>query len=37
MRPALHKALPLKQARDAHRMIASHEVVGKLALLPWAA
>ena len=37
VRPALHKALPLKQARDAHRMIASHEVVGKLALLPWAA
>ena len=37
VRPALHKALPLKQARDAHRMIASHEVVEKLALLPWAA
>jgi NADPH:quinone reductase-like Zn-dependent oxidoreductase len=37
VRPALHKTLPLKQAREAHQMIASHEVVGKLALLPWAA
>ena len=30
VRPALHKALPLKQARDAHRMIASHEVVERV-------
>lgn len=34
---ALHKALPLSQAREAHRMMANAEVIGKLALLPWAA
>ena len=37
VRPALHKTLPLGEAREAHRMIARAEVVGKLALLPWAA
>ena len=37
IRPALHKTLPLREAREAHRMIANHDVVGKLALLPWAA
>jgi NADPH:quinone reductase-like Zn-dependent oxidoreductase len=37
IRSALHKALPLSQAREAHRMMAHGEVVGKLALLPWAA
>jgi NADPH:quinone reductase len=36
IRAALHKTLPLQQARDAHRMMARAEVVGKLALLPWA-
>jgi NADPH:quinone reductase-like Zn-dependent oxidoreductase len=29
VRPVLHKTLPLKQVREAHRMIASHEVHGK--------
>jgi NADPH2:quinone reductase len=37
IRAALHKTLPLNQAREAHRMMASAEVVGKLALLPWPA
>ena len=37
IRSALHKTLPLDQAREAHRMMAQAEVVGKLALLPWAA
>ena len=37
VRAALHKTLPLNQAREAHRMMARAEVVGKLALLPWAA
>jgi NADPH2:quinone reductase len=36
VRSALHKVLPLSEAREAHRMMASAEVVGKLALLPWA-
>jgi NADPH:quinone reductase-like Zn-dependent oxidoreductase len=34
IKPVLHKALPLKAARDAHRMIGRAEVVGKLSLLP---
>lgn len=37
IRSALHKTLPLSQAREAHRMMAGAEVVGKLALLPWSA
>jgi NADPH:quinone reductase-like Zn-dependent oxidoreductase len=37
IRSALHKTLPLEQAREAHRMMARAEVIGKLALLPWAA
>ena len=37
IRAALHKTLPLREAREAHRMMARAEVVGKLALLPWAA
>jgi len=37
IRPALHKTLPLREAREAHRMMSRAEVVGKLALLPWAA
>lgn len=37
IRSALHKTLPLNQAREAHRMMARAEVVGKLALLPWSA
>jgi len=37
IRSALHKAMPLSGAREAHRMMASAEVVGKLALLPWSA
>jgi NADPH:quinone reductase-like Zn-dependent oxidoreductase len=37
IRAALHKTMPLKHVREAHRMMARAEVVGKLALLPWAA
>ncbi len=37
IRPVLDEALPLSQAREAHRRIAHGEVAGKLALLPWAA
>lgn len=36
IRPALQKALPLHQAREAHRLMGRAEVVGKLALRPWA-
>lgn len=37
IKSALHKTLPLNQAREAHGMMARAEVVGKLALLPWSA
>lgn len=37
IRAALHRTMPLRGAREAHRMMARAEVVGKLALLPWAA
>jgi NADPH:quinone reductase-like Zn-dependent oxidoreductase len=37
IRSTLHKTLPLNEVREAHRMMARAEVVGKLALLPWAA
>jgi hypothetical protein len=33
----LDRALPLRKAADAHRLIANSEVAGKIALLPWAA
>lgn len=36
IRPALHKTLPLREARAAHLMMAQAKVIGKLALLPWA-
>lgn len=36
IRPTLDRTLPLHQAREAHRMMGRAEVVGKLALLPWA-
>ncbi len=37
IRPLLDRALPLRKAADAHRLIANSEVAGKIALLPWAA
>jgi NADPH:quinone reductase-like Zn-dependent oxidoreductase len=36
IRPVLDRTLPLREAREAHRMMGRAEVVGKLALLPWA-
>jgi len=37
VRAVLQKTLPLSGARVAHQMLARGEVIGKLALLPWAA
>ena len=37
IKPLLDRALPLREAAEAHRLVANNEVVGKLALLPWAA
>ena len=37
IRPLLDRALPLRQASEAHRLLANSEVAGNLVLLPWAA
>lgn len=37
IRPLLDRTLPLSEAAEAHRLVASNEVVGSIALLPWAA
>ncbi len=36
IRPVLDRALPLREAAEAHRLIASNKVAGNLVLLPWA-
>ena len=37
IKPLLDRALPLKDAAEAHRLIANSEVKGNIVLLPWAA
>lgn len=37
IRPSLDRALPLSEAAEAHRLIATNHVSGNLVLLPWAA
>ena len=37
IQPELDRALPLKDAAEAHRLIASNQLTGSIALLPWAA
>ncbi len=37
IRPLLDRALPLSEAAEAHRLVASNEVKGNIVLLPWAA
>ena len=37
LRPTLDRALPLKDAAEAHRLIAGNNLTGSIALLPWAA
>jgi len=37
IKPVLDRALPLRDAAEAHRLIANNEVAGNLALLPWTA
>jgi NADPH:quinone reductase len=34
VRPKIHASLPLAQAADAHRLLESGEVFGKIVLLP---
>ncbi len=36
IKPLLDRALPLKDAGEAHRLIANSEVKGNIVLLPWA-
>ncbi len=35
--PLLDRTFPLSEAAEAHRLVASNEVTGSVALLPWAA
>ena len=35
--PLLDRTLPLSEAAEAHRLVANNEVIGSVALLPWAA
>ena len=37
IRPLLDRTLPLSEAAQAHRLVANNEVIGNIALLPWAA
>ena len=37
IKPLLDRALPLRDAAEAHRLIANNEVKGNIVLLPWAA
>ena len=36
IRPLLDRALPLREAAEAHRLISSNQVTGNPVLLPWA-
>ena len=37
IRPLLDRTLPLREAEEAHRLVANNELIGNIALLPWAA
>ena len=37
IRPVLDRTLPLREAAQAHRLVANNEVTGNIVLLPWAA
>jgi len=37
IRPLLDRTMPLSEAAHAHRLVANNEVIGNIALLPWAA
>ena len=36
VKPMLDRILPLSQSAEAHRLIATNQVAGNIALLPWA-
>ena len=36
IRPTLDRTLPLSQAAEAHRLVATNQVTGNFVLLPWA-
>jgi len=35
IKPLLDRTLPLSQAADAHRLLATNKVAGNISLLPW--
>ena len=36
IKPSLDRALPLSQAAEAHRLVSTNQVTGRVSLLPWA-
>ncbi len=36
IKPLLDRALPLREAADAHRLISTNQVAGNIMLLTWA-
>ena len=36
IQPLLDRALPLREAAEAHRLLANNEVQGNIVLMPWA-
>ena len=36
IKPLLDRALPLREAAEAHRLISTNQVAGNIVLLPWA-
>ncbi len=36
IKPSLDRALPLSQAAEAHRLVSTNQVTGRISLLPWA-
>ncbi len=35
IKPLLDKAFPFGQAAEAHRLVSTNQVTGKIVLLPW--
>ena len=36
IKPLIYRTLPLREAAEAHRLVATNQVTGKVVLQPWA-